>query len=60
MTEMLSNVAFNFNLRRYNKGLREHVSQKVIKHMEAGTSQRCSPRHPPRFESSFFESNDVM
>jgi len=68
--KLLSNFAFNFNLRRYTKVKRAQlvleknlfqlnpVFQRSIQ--EVGTSRYCPPRHPTYIESLFIELNIIL
>jgi len=72
--EPLSNIAFNFNLRRYQEALilsgedkelnRMKLEQKraenVLAKEKAGPGGYCSPCHPTHFEPSFLDTKGTV
>jgi len=71
--KMLSNVAFNFNLRHYDKAKndkrkfeadllkkREAEIAAVSKEVKAGLGRKCSKYPSTHFEPSFLESNSNL
>jgi hypothetical protein len=50
---MLSNFAFKFNSRRYNK-------ERAAYNLKVGADGQYSPRHQTHFEPSFLEFDGIL